>query len=267
MKAWPQARQSLFNAARSALLPLQNTVSESTEVDCSLSGYAHLLPVVPVLADLSGYSVPMASTIRSYRAPTVATEELSVVVSPGDMDTYLKLAIEDSEFVTHAFGLTDAVVLSDPSKAEILDAIARSRFSLLALHGVSAGSPGSTEILSGRDTVSIVDILGSDLSASELIVFAACESAAPDQQVYKNPLSISSAAVYAGARAATGSMWRTPDKQASLFTRSLFSSLIEGCSIRLAYVKALKAIASEFELIPDFSLVQALPMSQSDTTN
>ena len=74
---WRQARQVLFAAALSALLPIQNTIRESTEVDCSLSGYAHLLPVVPVLADLSGYSVPIASTCLLYTSPSPRDATLS----------------------------------------------------------------------------------------------------------------------------------------------------------------------------------------------
>ena len=219
---WLDARSALFDELAKAVQSLTPRINRASSVDCHLFGLSNVMPLVPVLVALSDYETPVAAIARAFYQPSEAQSPVGLIVAPGEGQNYLPHALDDVEFAADLYGVDHTEICHDPTAVDALSALTRARHAVFAGHGVaSLNHPGDAELLMGGNTLRLADVLDTNLSAVELMVFAACESLAPDAQIHGNPLSFVTAAIYAGAHAATGSHFRTIDSRASVFTRTI----------------------------------------------
>lgn len=241
--SWQTHRTRLISACRRGLAPLGEVVSGARGVDVHLFGYTHIIPIVPSIAANDEYGTSIAAVAAPESVSATPSFGAAIVLAPGVGADYLASAYEDAEYVNALY--PGAVVSTNPTPGEAIEVLRNSKIALYIGHATDAQQgPGRSALRLETGEVTVGDMLAADFSACELIVFAACDSFAPDAQVHENALSLASAALYAGAQAAIGSHWRVPDPAASMFTRELFRGL-ETSNVREAYLHALAASAED----------------------
>lgn len=241
-KAWPVARDALIAGISNGLAPLADLVSTMDRAGVHLAGIVHMLPVIPLLARASNFETPIAGIASIASASKPAQVPLGIVVAAGEGRGYLPEA--EAEAADVAKTIIGAEIVSNPSATQATELMERCQRLLFSGHGKASSSrPGDAVLHLGDSHISLADLLAVDLSAVDLAVFAACETMSPDPQLIQNPLSISSASVYAGASAAIGSHWRVEDSEAGAFSRNLFQRLSED-ELWVAYTDALASTQS-----------------------
>lgn len=263
--AWRAERARLLSLVSVGLRPLTDALQAAARVDAHLAGWANAVPVVPILAEACHYESHIAAIVASFegRTGTSLGPEFTfgAIAAPGQGAAgYLAHAIDDAESIANQTG---GRYLFEPTTEDAISLLERSRFALYAGHArASHENPGDSALLLGKSELSVRQILSANLGSNELSVFSACESLAPDAQVPENPLSIATAAVFAGAQHAVGSHWRVADEEASRFTALLFEHLHDS-EPRAAYSRAL---AQTSEDSAHFTLIAARPMASAIAT-
>jgi len=262
--SWTKTRESLVADLTRLVEPLTADITQASRAEIHLSGFAHTLPLIPVLAAASNYTTPIVAVLTTFEREGLTSDldpagwiDVGIIAAPGVHGSYLATALDDAEYIADLFADLTTEMPIEPSSSEATDLLARSRISILIGHATgSHNNPADSAFLLTQGCITVRDIVDLDLTCSELAFFAACESLSPDAQLHENPLSLATATLFAGASAAVGAHWRVADSPASTFTRLLFDRIAAGDSTEIAYLHALKTTGGTSAL---FSLYATRP--------
>ncbi len=246
---WTKTRESLVADLTRLVEPLTADITKAIRVEIHLTGFAHALPLIPVLAAATNYTTPIVAVLTTVEREGSTSDpkppgsiDVGIIAAPGVQGNYLATALDDAEYVADLFPDLTTQMPIEPSNSEATNLLTQSRISILIGHATGSHSnPADSSFLLTQGCITVRDIVGLDLTCSELAIFAACESLSPDAQLHENPLSLATAALFAGARAAIGAHWRVTDAPASTFTRLLFDRIAAGDLTEVAYLHALRA--------------------------
>lgn len=241
--AWPKAQAAALSHVAAALAPLADALPRDGPVDLYLSGWAHTLPLVPILSTLLSHERSVAMifpTEARNPTPTDALADVQTVAIAGDADGYLREVKTEAGVVAGLFGSRAHPPAHPATRAGLVEGLHVARRVLIAGHAESSRKdPADSFIPVGSERLTVQDILAEDLRHLELVVLSACETFAPEAQVSENPLSLATAFLRAGAAASVGTHWRVDDEVASDFTQQLFTAVALGEENREAYATAL----------------------------
>lgn len=241
---WSDARKAFEHQVIDALAPLIQVVQTDSPIELHLAGWAHAIPLVPLLARALGHVIPVSAVLThqgSDQPRRAGDLEFVGLAIPGMGDSYLAHVLDDVEHADALFTVGTTAKGIEPSLEQALSLIRRARIVLFAGHAeASTSGPGESRFLLADKPITVAALLDEDLRHIDVAVFSACESLAVDAQIHENPLSLATATILAGAGAAVGSHWRVGDAHASKFTQLFLTELSTGESAPSAYCAALR---------------------------
>ncbi len=200
---------------------LPGTAAEARAVAPSLKEYAGVAPRV-----LTGEQA-LAAVVRSARRPRVLV------------------------LCTHGFFLPDQEVPRDdkgaPGKAK---RAARWENPLVRCGLLLAGCnhAGKGEGLEG--VLTALDVVGTDLRGTELVVLSACDTGLGEVQVGEGVAGLRQAFQLAGAKSVVSTLWQVPDKQSARLMALFFQELSRGQSkadaLRAAKLRVIEERREDF---------------------
>ena len=241
---WIDARRAFEQQVVAALAPLIQASPTDLPIELHLAGWAHAIPLVPLLSSALGHDTPVSAVLTHGRSslPQTAVDLAFVGLAvPGTGDAYLAHVLDDVEHADRLFSHGTSTTAIEPSQEHALSLIRRARIVLFAGHAeASTSDPADSRFLLADGPLTVRTLLNEDLRHVDVAMFSACESLAVDAQLHENPLSLATATILAGAGAAVGSHWRVGDGHASQFTRLFLAELAAGVSAVSAYSAALR---------------------------
>jgi hypothetical protein len=226
---WIDARKAFEHQVVAALAPLIQAVSTDSPIELHLAGWAHAIPLVPLLSRAVGHITPVSAVLThggSDLSRTATDLEFVGLAVPGMGDTYLAHVLDDVEHADELFADGTATTAIEPSREQALSLIRRAKIVLFAGHAeASASDPGDSRFLLADGALTVRTLLDEDLRHIDVAMISTCESLAVDAQIHENPLSLATATILAGAGVAVGSHWRVGDGHASQFTRLFLAEL------------------------------------------
>jgi CHAT domain-containing protein len=118
----------------------------------------------------------------------------------------------------------------------------------IAAHAVSHAwvSDASYVALAGPapSRLTAADVRALDLGPAEVVVLAACDTAAGGRPTLDSPLSLSRAFLAAGARAVVGSLWRVSDRATRVLSTRFHEEFVRTGDAALSLQRAQLALAT-----------------------
>ncbi|KAI0248467.1 CHAT domain-containing protein [Lactifluus subvellereus] len=196
---------------------------------------------------ISSYTPTLSALIKS-REPGVQTSDLPSLLVIAPPDKSLPGVTEEIGVIKQVLGGSIRnLILEEATSENAAGTLRHHRFAHFACHGVlEAGKPfDASFMLQGRDRLTLLDIVRSQLPAAEFALLSACHTAElTDGSIPDEALHLTAAMQYCGFRSVVGTMWAMADTDgrdlAGYFYKSMFSSEDQGVPYYERSAKALR---------------------------
>ncbi len=146
-------------------------------------------------------------------------------------------------FATHGFFIGDA----DSTNTQFVNIKNPMMRSGLILSNGNFGWNGINDDYGEDNILMAEEILGLDLSDTELVVLSACESGLGDISNLEGVFGLQRAFKIAGARYIIMSLWKVPDRQTREFMKTLYKNILgEKLAIKDAFIKTQREMKERF---------------------
>jgi CHAT domain-containing protein len=229
------------------------------------SGAAHRLPVHALtwggrpLMDHCPVSVlPSASALAFFQEPAgAASGPVLAVGGPSEMsyrpigaaepqkENPLPWSAAEARFIASLFPGSAALTDDDASEANVRPRLDQFPYLHLATHGEILDTPlESVLLLANGDVLSLYELLGLDLGATELAVLSACETAGGEITTGDEVVGLTRGLLAAGVRDVVASLWKVNAHSTPLLMRSFYRMLKSGRPPALALNEARSHVRS-----------------------
>jgi CHAT domain-containing protein len=212
------------------------------------SGPAHRLPFAalyaggePLIAGRPLVTVPSASALDPLAPDDGAHGPLLALGAPSGM-TYNPAAEDQprawaelpwagaaAAYVADLFPGSLKLLGDDATEGRLRTALPHHALVLLATHAeVEEAPPRAFVVLAGGDGLDLHELMGLDLSAVQLVVLAACETAGGSLTGGEEVVGLTRGLLAAGAARAIVTLWKTDAASLPLLVRALFARLHDG---------------------------------------
>jgi CHAT domain-containing protein len=158
-----------------------------------------------------------------------STEALAVADPTRPGSAGLPGALREAPAVRKAFPKALLLCRRRATRDAVVDAISRVALVHLACHGVSdPADPMRSRLLLAREDLRLSELLGLRTDQLRLVVLSACQTAATDQHLPGESLSLAAGIVAASADAVIGSLWPVPDLATAALMERFYLALKAG---------------------------------------
>ncbi|MDG6106954.1 CHAT domain-containing protein [Dactylosporangium aurantiacum] len=140
------------------------------------------------------------------------------------------------------------------TRADVLAALAGSRWAHFACHGASEQNPADSHLVLHEEVLTVRDLAELDLRQADLAYLSACTTAFGGADLIDEAVHISSAFQLAGFTHAIGTLWRIGDADARLITAEIYAELLDRRPVAVGVHTALARLRQRY---PDNPLLWA----------
>jgi CHAT domain-containing protein len=180
---------------------------------------------------ISSYTPTLSALIQS-SVPSMLTSNRASLLLVGRPNDDLPGVWKEMRAIEKLLGNSmHTLVSEDATSDNVMEALPDHPFLHLACHGnLETGKPFEAWFkLEGKDRLTLLDIVRSQLPSAEFAFLSACHSAElTDKSIADEALHLAAAMQYCGFRSVVGTLWAVVDEDGPELAKSLYKSLSSG---------------------------------------